>query len=313
PSTDVEETTNLPSLAFVDFTAVMMQDSSVELSWITKNEYQSEEYIVQRSTNGSTFQGIQMVIPKGNDSTTQHYHWVDQEASLAYTGNSLYYRIIHVNSSDEFLHGEVREVFWKAAEIDTFNLLAFQSQVIEKNVSLTWSVEHEEKISSYVIERSLDGLAFEKVGEKIPTAGAEALKDYSFVDPTPFEALQEEVLYYRILAMEGTEEVQITEVQRVHMELVAPVISDMKVYPSPIRAGEVLTIEFPDPLTSEVQLRVVDAQGKTTFLDGLSFAEVEGATSLSLIVPSSFSRGNYHLLISDQKQHYSGLTFQVNL
>lgn len=312
PSPDIDETTQPLSIEFVDFTAFMKQDSSVELDWITRNEYHSEEYIVQRSTNGSMFQGIQMVIPKGNDSTTQHYHWVDQEAKLAYTGNSLFYRIIHVNSDDDFYHGEVKEVSWQAVEIDTFSLLSFQSQVVEKNVSLTWSAEHEEEISSYVIERSLDSINFEKVGEEVPTEGASVLKDYSFVDTTPFDALQEEVLYYRVLAMKGTEEVHMTQTQKVYMELVAPLITDMKIYPSPIIAGEVLTVEFPDPLTSAVQLRVVDAQGRTTLLDGLSLSEVEGATSLSLIVPVSFSGGNYHLLMSDQEQHYAGMTFQVN-
>jgi hypothetical protein len=71
---------------------------------------------------------------------------------------------------------------WSA--VQPLQLLRFNAQVIEKLVQLKWTVEQNEEIKGFDVERSEDGITFTKVGSRL-ALNMPGEASYDFVDATP--------------------------------------------------------------------------------------------------------------------------------
>ena len=64
--------------------------------------------------------------------------------------------------------------------------LAINSNAIDKNSNvITWSTSSEKNSDYYIVERSIDGLYFEKIGEVLAIGNSSEITNYSFTDLTP--------------------------------------------------------------------------------------------------------------------------------
>jgi hypothetical protein len=76
------------------------------LTWVTTQETNASKFIVERSTDGRTFNEIGFVAAAGNSSTAKNYRFVDATPNK---GNN-YYRLKLINNDNSFRFSEIKNV-----------------------------------------------------------------------------------------------------------------------------------------------------------------------------------------------------------
>src|SRR5579871_1869329 len=97
--------TPLP-VVLVDFQANLKDDGTVALSWATEQELNSSYFEVQRSADGSTWDGIGKVQAQGNSSLVTNYSYNDPNP----IGGVGYYRLQMVDLDGRYTYSEVKVV-----------------------------------------------------------------------------------------------------------------------------------------------------------------------------------------------------------
>jgi hypothetical protein len=98
--TSINVLINCPApVQLLDFNAER-QGAGALLTWSTANEQNSSHYIIEKSTDGISFQSIGKVKAAGNSSTVLNYSFVDPSVSTGIT----YYRIVEydINGAAEY-------------------------------------------------------------------------------------------------------------------------------------------------------------------------------------------------------------------
>lgn len=75
------------------FSGVCVEDGISQISWSTASEFNSKEFIVQRSEDGIHYKNIAVVPSSGNSDSPKHYSIKDTASSA----NSSYYRLVQVD------------------------------------------------------------------------------------------------------------------------------------------------------------------------------------------------------------------------
>lgn len=291
---------------FESFSAELNSDSSVTLNWSTINEFQTEEYVIQRSTDGIIFQGVQLVVPNGNDSSLQVYEWTDTQALLALVDSSLYYRISQIGNQDDVVLSEIIEVSFNQAEpvIPNATFESFFASPSGEAVNLNWTVNDEKAISYYQINRSDDSTNLSPLTQiNVGTpAGEGTTISYSYTDTSAFRLTETETLYYEIVAFADSQEVSATSVKRAVIG--SEKIFTVLVYPSPIDKGEELTMEVDLPEVRTLSLNMYSRTGKKVATESFSLPQPAQANTLSYTLPTNLEAGFYVLNLSAQGKTY---------
>lgn len=75
------------------FTADCQEDGKVQLKWVTASENNASHFIVERSTDASTWEDLTTVAAAGNSIVTKYYNVEDE-----YSRGTNYYRLIQVDN-----------------------------------------------------------------------------------------------------------------------------------------------------------------------------------------------------------------------
>lgn len=92
--------TALP-VTLLDFNG-QQQKSSILLNWTTSTEYNSKQFEVQKSTDGTAYTNIGIVKAAGNSTATSVYHFSDNRIS-----EKNYYRLKMVDKDDKSVFGTI--------------------------------------------------------------------------------------------------------------------------------------------------------------------------------------------------------------
>jgi hypothetical protein len=132
-------------------------------------------------------------------------------------------------------------------------LIDFTAQKESLSVALQWQTASEKNNDHFLLQRSVEGRAFETVG-KIPGAGnSQNLKDYHFIDQEPGDGLN----YYRLKQVDFDGHFEYSEVRSVRFDFVGEQIS---VYPNPLD-GELINVRFSSPAEWEFDVELMDVNG----------------------------------------------------
>ncbi|MDU0371445.1 choice-of-anchor D domain-containing protein [Hymenobacter endophyticus] len=104
-STDPALTMNPLPVTLVSFEAEAAQ-TNVRLSWSTASELNNVGFEVQRSTDGKEFQVVAHVKGRGTTTQSQHYTFLDSNAS----GEQLYYRLRQLDADGKSAYSAVRVI-----------------------------------------------------------------------------------------------------------------------------------------------------------------------------------------------------------
>jgi hypothetical protein len=75
-------------------------------------------------------------------------------------------------------------------------LLSFQAQAKEDFVMISWFTSRETDIDSFIVERSMDAIEYNKIGSIKAHGNTEVLNAYAYADKTP---LENRIAYYRLV------------------------------------------------------------------------------------------------------------------
>jgi hypothetical protein len=104
-------------VTYVSFSA-QNQGGQVKLQWSTAQEVNTAEFIVQHSTDGSSWKNIGRVTAAGNSNQVRHYSYVHTNPS----SGSNQYRIMQTDRDGKASYSQVRKI--NISEAGTVNVLS---------------------------------------------------------------------------------------------------------------------------------------------------------------------------------------------
>ena len=155
------------------------------------------------------------------------------------------------------------------------------------NISIAWNVENELNIKQYEIEKSTDGINFNKVATVTAVGGNVSSAQYNWVD----EDLINGEDYYRICSIGNNGSLKYSEVVKVDVDMDA---SDITVYTNPARDG-IIRLQFTNMPAGIYSTKLVTAFGQLITKKTINYAGGTNVESISF--NSDIAKGIYELEI----------------
>lgn len=169
------------------------------------------------------------------------------------------------------------------------NFLEVSATAQAKQVLVKWTTAHEQKLSDYEVERSLNGADFNTAGN-VKARNSLGIQQYSFTDFSPASGNN----YYRIksLNLDGT--FKFSAIVKVSLTY----LSDEKVqlYPNPAVAG--IQLQMNGLPAGNYQVRIIDAAGRN--LESLRIHKGAESQAFGLQV-GKLAQGIYRVQITNEK------------
>jgi hypothetical protein len=137
-------------------------------------------------------------------------------------------------------------------------LLTFKGSLQDNAAFLQWNTDNEINTSHFVVERSLDGQSFDKIGN-VSANGSNASAKYSYTDKDA-DKQSSSTLYYRLKIVDKDGAFTYSNIISLTInEMNSPVI----VYPNPV--SDVLNLRISLATREHIHIRVIDMQGKVMY------------------------------------------------
>jgi PKD repeat protein len=148
-----------------------------------------------------------------------------------------------------------------------------------KSAVLNWITVSETNNKEFVIEKSLDGLVFEKIGQVSGQRTTTEEHHYEFVD----EDVSVGKYYYRIKQVDFDDSEELSEIKSVTIKG----NRDIKVFPNPITKKSILNITFESLDDSEISIRMIDILGRLINEKSISVSKGRNELRLETAVEGS--------------------------
>jgi endonuclease I len=198
--------------------------------------------------------------------------------------NAIYYQSGQGNRNPFIDHPEYVALIWQCTGVLPVTITDFVGIKQKESVLLKWYATYETNFKWYEIERSIDAVKYNKVGEIL----GKNLANYSFTDnnlPTG------SIAYYRLKMMDidGTSHYSKTVAVKLNNNF-----SNALVYPNPTMG--LLNIKLTKALATNTSLTITDITGRIVKQQNL----IKGQLSIDLNV-QSLTTGRYFIKINDRQ------------
>ncbi len=155
-------------------------------------------------------------------------------------------------------------------------------------VTLHWQTSNETNVSSFSIQRSVDGVNFITIGHTAATGGNNSLMSYVYNDN--ISQLTSGKLYYRLQIenRDGTAQLSDTKIIDNELKFTA------SVNPNPIK-GNSFTLNFFNPTPANIEISIYDMQGRNVLTQHYN---LPAGNISKLITIDNISRGLYLLHVN---------------
>jgi len=183
--------------------------------------------------------------------------------------------------------------FYFAAELTTLplNLLTFTGRYINQQSQLKWETEQEENTSSFIVERSIGGSNFEKIGAVAAKGNTTGLTSYSYTDRDA-SLYSPATLYYRLkmVDMDGT--YKYSSVVVITTDNITGIVT---IIPNPVVSGREIKVNMRAPIDGKVNWKIVDNNGRTVLQNS---SHLNKGNNGLLINVGSLPAGLYYMIVS---------------
>ncbi|MDW3646232.1 MAG: T9SS type A sorting domain-containing protein [Bacteroidia bacterium] len=254
-------------------------ESSDTLDFVLRNENKST-YAIYLPNGGST----QLEEIRGFNNTIRWYNPRNREMGEE---GLLKENTLHAPDKNDWL--AIVKVGVSIFHIEWLELGLEQTG--RHKVRLDWATTFELNNAYFEIERSTDGLTFEKIAQ-IPGAGnSDNPRHYTYIDA----GAREEFFYYRLSQKD-------LKGNYVHSDLLSlnldkSLSPEIQLYPSPVR--DLVHISLDEEKGKMFQLTVMDLQGSTIFSQ-----EFEIKAQDTTLYTGSLTPGQYMMTLKDQNREY---------
>lgn len=178
-------------------------------------------------------------------------------------------------------------IVFKPATTLPVSFTTIKATKVNRQVKVDWNVENEHAVNRYEIERSADGLLFNRVGTQVATGNNMSTVAYAFLDINPLTGAN----YYRIKSIDIDGTVKYSTVVKVSMDAIV----SFQVFPNPV-AGNTINILFADAQAGIYTVTLLNAAGQKVFTKQVS--DITGTRRVSLSLPESLPKGSYIVQIT---------------
>jgi hypothetical protein len=162
-----------------------------------------------------------------------------------------------------------------------------------KDIAVNWTTSTEINNDRFEIERSVNGVDFEKVGEKSGAGNSFAPKDYHFTDVDAAITLSGTV-YYRIKQIDFNNSFEYSKMVAVDLSGSATVKGVESVYPNPF--NNYVTLQISTTAEEKVPYTITDQFGKVVYSGLVSVTSGTGVYSIDGL--NSLAQGVYIISIN---------------
>ena len=167
---------------------------------------------------------------------------------------------------------------------------AFDLLKKDNNAYISWAVENETAITDhYEVERSLDGIAFEKIILLPKAANGSSNNLYNVVDKNLSTIKSSGIIYYRIKQVDANGQYVYSEIKNIR---VSEKNININAYPNPVR--DISTIEIDSPTQQDIVMNLLNAEGK--MVQTITMKAVKGI-NIKKINMNNYAAGSYLLKI----------------
>lgn len=160
----------------------------------------------------------------------------------------------------------------------------FTGLKIEDKILLSWQTLSEINNNFFAVERSSDGINFEKIGEVQGQGSSNIINDYSFIDENPSPGIN----YYRLQQIDNDGSSSHSAIASLDFGGT----QNLSVYPNP--SNGIFNIQFEQDFTGTIV--IYNAIGKMVYL-----REVNEKLPIVSISANELARGNYLLQVINKK------------
>ncbi|MGG9971260.1 hypothetical protein ACQ33O_05630 [Ferruginibacter sp. SUN002] len=172
------------------------------------------------------------------------------------------------------------------------NLSAFGAICTDQSVKLKWSIQNDQDIVKYEIEKSSTGLVFTPIGSVNANSVATS-SNYAFIDNNPIVGTN----YYRMKVYHKNTAVNVSSIVRIYFGKVGNTIF---IYPNP--SGSELAVRFAAVTKGRYQMSVLSNDGRRLLTQTV---EHDGTDkTLKINMPGSLPKGVYRLFLIDRIRFY---------
>jgi hypothetical protein len=133
-------------------------------------------------------------------------------------------------------------------------LIDFKARVNNDIVNLYWNTTAEYNVKKIIVERSIDGVLFDRLTEVSPRGSSNSGADYAATDLHPFSGNS----FYRLKIIDADGSIEYSQVSKIQMAKKDITITQL--YPNPVR--DLLHIQVQSDKIQSLQLYVFDITGK---------------------------------------------------
>ncbi len=169
-------------------------------------------------------------------------------------------------------------------------LYSFNAAIKNSSVLLSWQTSQEINSNYFTIQKSYDNRQFNDIG-KIDASGNSSLtKNYSFTDDDP--SYFEKPIYYRIAMVDKDGAKIYSKIANAVLRATSTFIKG--IYPNPLRAGNILHVNFVSKDDEIVFVKLIDNAGR--LVKNTQMNVQKGSNILDVKMLES-ATGNYKLII----------------
>jgi endonuclease I len=187
-------------------------------------------------------------------------------------------------------HPEYVALVWQCSGVVPVTLINFNATKYNESAVLTWYATREINFKGFEIERSIDGINFEKIN----FVAGQNLANYSFTDKQLPDAA---TVFYRIKMVDEDSKSSYSKIVTVKLN---NNFSDVLVYPNP--ASSSLNIKLQQPLSQNSTLKITEVTGRNVLQQ-----IVPAAQNNIKVDVHNLSAGSYFITIKNDAQlvHHS--------
>jgi hypothetical protein len=179
-------------------------------------------------------------------------------------------------------------------------LIYFIGEEQNCDVLIQWATQTEENASHFEVQRSNNGIDFEKIAELSAIGHSTRTEYYDYLDTE----VNTQDNYYRLKQIDLDGTFEYSEIILIKVNCFDQSVKDVNIYPNPLFYNNEINVTFNSIVTDqEVEVKIYDARGVIVLLQKISVNEGYNAISLSI---GELPAANYFLNI--RNVHHKGIT-----
>jgi hypothetical protein len=187
--------------------------------------------------------------------------------------------------------GNFNSFFSAAAAIAALPIELISFEVYKKNantVQITFATATEHNNERFEIERSTDGIVFEKIGAVKGAGSSVHTQHYSFEDTKPVPGVN----YYRLRQVDFDNHFSYSEIEKVDVKA-----NDIRLIVYPTQVLDVLHLQLGQALDTDAQWQIVDMAGQV-----VAMGQIPAEQTNASIDTGNLTKGLYVLRLTSAQQ-----------